>query len=191
MSTEIPHFDLDKDGTYSDLFRENGCKTFAEACEWIRDLRYGRTSDREDLRLIFSERRGTCSSKHAVLAYAALEQHHPEVEIIAGIFLMNGETHPQLGDFFRDKPYSSLPECHCYLRIGGERFDFTTPGNAMESIAPKIVREQRMDPHQAAGWKVAIHRNYIEGWLKRNPQLGMTLENAWDDREKCIALLAG
>jgi len=80
--------------------------------------------------------------KHALLASLALEQQHPEVELIPGIFLMSGDTHPVLTSFFIDRPYDSIPECHCYLRMNGERFDFSAPGNSMNRIAPKIIREQ-------------------------------------------------
>ena len=182
-------FPITQNGTYSDLFLANGITDFESACVFVRDLPYKRNSQRDDLTLVLKEHCGTCSSKHAVLAYLALEQNHPEVEIIAGIFLMSGETHPVLSTFFEDKPYSHLPECHCYLRINGERFDFTAPGNWMERIASKIVREQRMDPHQVIEWKVQIHKHYLEGWLKRNPQLSLTFEDLWNDREMCIRLL--
>jgi hypothetical protein len=183
-------FEITAPGEFSDLYSQAGCGTFTEACRWTAELRYGRNSDRSDFKLIFSESRGTCSSKHGALAYLALEQGHPEVEIIAGIFMMSGETHPVLHEFFSGKPYVALPECHCYLRIAGERLDFTSGSGLMQHIAPKIVREQRMDPHQAAEWKEGIHRNFIDGWLRRNPQIGLSADEIWAHRERCITLLS-
>lgn len=184
------NFPIEKSGPFSDLFRANDIADFAAACSFIGNLPYERISQRNDLTLVLKELRGTCSSKHAVLAYLALEQEHPEVELIAGIFLMSGETHPILATFFDEQPYDHLPECHCYLRIGGERFDFTTKSNLMERIAPKIVREQRIDPHQVVEWKEQIHRHYLEGWLKRNPQLDLSFDELWSGREQCILILS-
>lgn len=184
----LPQFELQGSGKFTVCFREYGITDFHAACEWVKNLPYGRNSNREDLSLIFSEKQGTCSSKHAVLAAVAEENGQAEIELIAGIFLMSPETHPVLTSFFEGKPYTAIPECHAYLRYQGNRYDFTDNTNSMAFIAPKIVREQRMEPHQVADWKVMIHTHYIGGWLKRNPGIDMSVEAIWADREACIAL---
>jgi len=170
------------------LFIQRGIRDFLSACSTIQALPYGRNVNRMDLGLILTEGRGACSGKHALLATLAEENGIPEIELIAGIFLMSPETHPLLTDFFEGKPYTALPECHCYLRFNGERFDYTDHSNGMERIAPKIVREQRIEPHQVAEWKPKIHQEYLKGWLKRNPQVELSLEELWEDREQCIQL---
>lgn len=184
------NFKLTSNEQYSIAFRELKINSFKEACDFIAQLPYGRNTKREDFALVLSEMKGTCSSKHALLASLALENGHPEVELIAGIFLMNEETHSQLNVFFADKSYPSIPECHCYLRFQGERFDYTDGSNRMEVIAPKIVREQRIDPNQVVDWKIMIHKHYLQGWLTRNPAFQMTLEDIWRDREEAIGLLS-
>ncbi|WP_300664669.1 hypothetical protein [Fluviicola sp.] len=183
-------FELTSDEPYSKELRNSGINSFVEACNFVAKLSYGRNANREDFGLVLSEQKGTCSSKHALLAELALENGHPEIELIAGIFLMNGETHAKLNDFFENKPYTSLPECHCYLRLKGERFDFTDTSDALERIAPKLVREQRIDPNQVSDWKIVIHKDYLQRWLNRNPGIGMTLENIWKEREEAISILS-
>ncbi|MNY00032.1 hypothetical protein D3C86_1325110 [compost metagenome] len=103
---------------------------------------------------------------------------------------MSDETHPKLTDFFSGKNYPNIPECHCYLRVKGERFDFTDTSDTMELISPKLVREQRIDPSQVSDWKIVIHKDYLQRWLNRNPAFEMTLEEIWKDREEAIALLS-
>lgn len=183
-------FELSSDGSFSASFRGKGIHFFSDACTFVSQLPYGRNANREDFSLVFSEGKGTCSSKHALLAELALENGHPEVELIAGIFLMSGETHGKLTAFFEGKPYASLPECHCYLRVKGERFDYTDTSDALERIAPKLVREQRIDPNQVSDWKIVIHKDYLQRWLNRNPAIGMTLDEVWKEREEAIALLS-
>ncbi len=183
-------FKLSSDQTYSARFRETGITSFKDACDFVAKLPYGRNANREDFGLVLSEGKGTCSSKHALLATLALENGHPEIELIAGIFLMSEETHSKLNGFFTDKSYSTIPECHCYLRFNGERFDFTDTSDGLERIAPKLVREQRIDPNQVSDWKVMIHKHYLQGWLNRNPDLQLTLDELWKDREEAIALLS-
>ena len=183
-------FKLTSSEQYSTRFREAGIHSFKEACEFTANLPYGRNANREDFGLVLSEGKGTCSSKHALLASLALENGHPEIELIAGIFLMSEETHLKLTDFFQDKTYAAIPECHCYLRLNGERFDFTDTSNGLERISPKLVREQRIDPNQVSDWKVMIHKHYLQGWLNRNPPFQLTLDEIWKDREEAIALLS-
>lgn len=183
-------FNITSNGPYSVAFREIGISSFKNACDFVARLSYGRNANREDFSLVLSEEKGTCSSKHALLASLALENGHPEIELIAGIFLMNGETHSKLRDFFKDKPYPNIPECHCYLRLKGERFDFTDLSDGLERIAPKLVREQRIDPNQVSDWKIMIHKHYLQGWLNRNPQFHITLDELWSDRETVIGLLS-
>nr|WP_294858754.1 hypothetical protein [uncultured Fluviicola sp.] len=183
-------FELTSNEPYSIAFRERGIHSFSRACDFIAKLPYGRNANREDFGLVLSEGKGTCSSKHALLATLALENGHAEIELIAGIFLMNEETHPKLTDFFTDKTYPNIPECHCYLRFQGERFDFTDASDRLKRIELKLVREQRIDPNQVSDWKIMIHKHYLQGWLNRNPNFQMTLEEIWKDREEVIELLS-
>lgn len=183
------NFQLTSSEIYSTAFRELGIHDFHAACNYLMQLPYGRNANRHDFLLTLQEGKGTCSSKHALLAYLADENRQMEIELIVGIFLMSVETHPKLTEFFSDKPYECIPEAHCYLRYKGERFDYTDSSDTLERIAPKIVREQRAEPQQLVDWKPMIHKHYLEGWLKRNPQIELTPDELWEQREICISLL--
>lgn len=182
-------FQLEAAGVYSEAFRTLGLNRFSEACAYVSNLSYGRTSDRSDFLLVLQEQKGTCSSKHALLVALAEENARQDIELIAGIFLMSPETHPQLSAFFEGKSYAQIPECHCYIRSNGKRYDFTTSAKTMERIESKLVREQRVEPQQVIDWKIVIHKDYLERWLKRNPSINLSLEEIWKDREEIITLL--
>ena len=49
------------------LVREKDIEYWEDLLIFIRDLPYGRNTNREDLGLVMKEFRGTCSSKHAFL----------------------------------------------------------------------------------------------------------------------------
>lgn len=189
MKTMI-NFPLTSNEVYSSAFRNLGINDFHSACNYLMKLPYGRNANRHDFLLTLTEGKGTCSSKHAILAYLADENGQKDVELIVGIFLMSAETHPKLAAFFSDKSYASIPEAHCYLRYRGERFDYTDSSNALERIASRIVREQRAEPQQLVEWKPMIHKHYMEGWLRRNPQIGLSVEELWMEREVAIAELS-
>lgn len=183
------NFHLEADGPYSKAFREKGITEFSQACSFVQQLPYGRNLSRNDFTLVLQEEKGTCSSKHALLVALAEENARQDIELIAGIFLMSGETHDQLKHYFSDKTYDQIPECHCYIRHNGKRYDFTGFNSLMDKIAPKLVREQRIEPQQVIDWKIVIHKDYLERWLKRNPSINLSLAEIWKDREEIISLL--
>lgn len=168
---------------------EQGIKDFLSACEYVQKLPYGRTSSRTDFLTVLAEGKGTCSSKHGLLALLAEENNELEIELIMGIFLMSPETHSKLTEFFEDKIYKVIPEAHCYLRYKGERFDFTSKSSKIEIISSKLVREQRIEPHQVGDWKIKLHQDFMKKWLERQTDFTYPFEKLWRDREKCIALL--
>ncbi|MEN9999278.1 MAG: hypothetical protein RI922_2268 [Bacteroidota bacterium] len=186
----LPDFQLEK-GQFSQQFRERGITMFSAACAFIQNLHYGRISDRDKLDLVMTENRGTCSSKHGILARLCEENNHEEIELIAGIFLMSPETHVELTDFFKDKPYNNLPEMHCFFRLSThDRYDFTSKYNRLALIEPKLVREQRIEPHQTGDWKEKIHQDYLRRWIARKPELNLSFDEIWAQREECIRLLS-
>ena len=185
----LQNFNINNSGEISNLFLEIGISDFHEACSHILKLPYGRISDSLNTELVIAEGKGSCSTKHSLLARLALENKQEDIELIMGLFLMSPETHPILEDFFKGKPYNVIPEAHCYLRSKGKRYDFTSTENNMHLIAPKIVREQRIDPHQIGEWKIAIHKDFLQRWLKRNPTLEFDLDQLWNDREMCIQIM--
>ena len=184
---EIVNFPLNS-GEFSLLFRANGIETFHGACTFVRNIPFGRISQINDFKLVLTENRGNCSSKHAILAKIAEENLQTEIELIAGIFLMNEITHPVLKDFFRDKTYKSIPEMYCYLRYAKNRYDYTSEIDRMAFIETKMVREQRIEPHQVGDWKKVLHQDYLQKWLNRNAELQISLEDLWQAREECIRL---
>ena len=182
---KLPDFELIK-GETSSLLIQKGIRTFHEACIYVSELPYRRTKKRNDLSAIISENGGTCSSKHSFLGQICVENGNESIELIAGVFLMSRETHPSIETILEANNLTILPEMHCYLRFKGERFDFTSPHANFEKIAPKIVREQWIEPHQVGDWKVKIHQSYLESWLERNPQIHYSLAQLWEIREQCI-----
>ncbi|MFN5984832.1 MAG: hypothetical protein ACK479_15305 [Fluviicola sp.] len=167
-------FNIESEGKFSSLFRELDISTFKEACSFVQSLRYGRISDRSEFSLVLSEKKGTCSSKHALLSELALENGIEDLELICGIYLMNAETNPKISPILEKYNLLQIPECHVYFRYKNERFDFTGIGFDIKKVEPFIVREQRMESNQSIEWKVKIHQNYIESWLRRNQIINFT-----------------
>jgi len=109
--TALPDSALAAVGSLHEPFALAGCATFRGAAKHVHALPHGRNSDRADWRLVLEEARGTCSTKHALLAALAREQHVP-VSLMIGIFDMSEANTPGVGSVLSAHALASLPEAH-------------------------------------------------------------------------------
>ena len=177
-------------GSYSRLAVGFGLHNWEALIHHLRQLPYGRTSDRNRLELVLLENRGSCSSKHA-LAYAICqEQGWKEWQLTIGMYRMNGQNTPGVGVVLATSPLSFIPEAHCYLARGEERLDITKPNSDFAQLAADIMEEIPIEANQVGGWKVNFHRNYLRKWKDQQKDLSMSFEELWSLREACIAALS-
>ena len=180
----LPETPLNPRGELGTRFAGLGLRDYRSAARYVGDLPYGRNADRADYRLVLREGRGTCSTKHALLAALAREIGLG-VELRVGIYLMDGENTPAIGDVLGRHKLSRLPEAHCYLAYRGRRVDLTGAGGVPPA---RFLREEAIDPEQIGAYKVGVHRAFMERWSGEN---GLDFEEVWKTREECIAALSG
>jgi hypothetical protein len=139
---------------------------------------------------VLAERRGTCSTKHALLRRLALEQDFDLVLVLA-IYEMNERNTPGVGWVLQKHGLEVLPEAHCYLRLGSDRIDVTRP-SARGDVEPitRFLHEEEIDPSQITTYKVDVHKRFLQQWIARTRGLGeLSLEGIWAVREECIGAL--
>src|SRR5215813_13450772 len=114
--SELPKAVLDdKAGEVSAEFLIRVVADFQAAGRYLYQLPYGRNTNRADYRLVLVENRGTCSTKHALLAELAREQGLPVV-LTLGIYEMHERNTPGVGVVLDRYGLLYIPEAHCYLR---------------------------------------------------------------------------
>jgi len=187
--TALPDTALAAVGSLHEPFARAGCATFRAAARHVHGIPYGRNSDRSDWRLVLEEARGTCSTKHALLAALAREQRVP-VALVIGIFDMSEANTPGVGGVLSAHALASLPEAHCYLTWQGRRVDVTRAGPVPEVPISRFHAEWEIDPSQIGEHKVRLHQRYLAQWLTRHPEMSLSLDGLWRIREECIAALA-
>lgn len=89
----LPSFALHTEGPLGRRFAALGLDDYRDAARHVRDLPYGRNSDRSNWRLVLKEERGTCSTKHALIAELAHENGRP-VALVLGVYEMDGANTP-------------------------------------------------------------------------------------------------
>jgi hypothetical protein len=185
----LPEAPLDPGGPCSEAFLRIGCSSYRSAARYLHELPYGRNSDRADFRLVLPEHRGTCSTKHALLAAVALEQSLP-ITLTIGIYDMTEANTPGVGRVLAQHGIDRIPEAHCYLRHAGHRVDITRSGVAPRASIASFHPEWVIEPSQIGAHKVALHQQYLRGWLRERQHLALPFEELWRIREACILAMS-
>lgn len=82
MMDKIPNFLIKAGAPLSQHCQELAILDFHGAVDYIFKLPYRRNSSKENLTLVFSEKCGVCSTKHAALAALALENDFKKLKFI-------------------------------------------------------------------------------------------------------------
>jgi len=180
--------ELTPGGPFTARFRSAGVHDFAGAARHLLELPYGRITDRRRFWLVLEEGRGTCTTKHALLAELAREQGI-DVQLRLGIYEMSERNTPGVGRVLSAHGLASIPEAHCYLHHRGVRLDITGVPAGAEPIE-RFLYEEPITVEQIGDYKIGVHRRFLAEWIAGDVATrGRTLEEVWGIREACIAAL--
>ena len=172
----------------TNLIKQIGVFTFEALIEFVRQLPYGRTSDRSDLSLVIKEHRGTCSSKHALLKLIAEKNSILNVNLILCIFKMNQENTPAIKSIINQYGLNYIPEAHCYIEYQVEDIDVTFKNSDINHLKKDILLKENILPHQVIDYKIQFHKTYLQQWIDHY-QINYSIDEIWQIREKCIEQL--
>jgi hypothetical protein len=183
----LPDVPFSRNGPATEAFVGHGVRDLRAAAQCLREIPYGRISDRERPLLTLGERRGTCTTKHAALAMLAAEQG-VDLALMLGVYEMSEANTPGVGAVLARHALACLPEAHCYVSWRGTRLDITRAVAAAEPIT-RLLFEERITPDRIGAYKIARHREMLAAWLTEHCP-GLALDDAWSIREACIAAIS-
>ena len=196
MIENIPNFLIQAKAPLSEQCRTLGIIDFHGAVDYVFRLPYRRNSSKENLTLVFSEKCGVCSTKHAALAELALENDFKKLKLIVGIYQMNEKNTPGVGAVLEKNKLEFMPEAHTYLVFENEKIDITreveTEESPFVSLLPALPTgrlEKEIQPNQIGDFKVKLHRDFLEKWILEN-EMEYSLDEIWRIREECIHALS-
>src|SRR5262245_18822952 len=111
-----------------DAFLQRGAATFHAACQLVKDLPYGSNSNWEQPLALLEDNRGTCFTKHGVIARLARELGL-SVHKNLGFYRLCDEIVTGVSQFIEPHSVSFVPQIHCFLEFGPYHVDLTE-GNA-------------------------------------------------------------
>lgn len=180
------HFELSL--RFSDL----NITDFAAALKYVQHLPYGRNSKDGSLTRVLDEKRGTCSTKNALLHTLCMENGKQGFELMLGIFNMDAENTPAIQPILRKYRLTFIPEAHVYLKSKGTIIDATHP-KSQTAWTKSIAIEEEINANDISNYKLKFHRDYMDKWRKETKDKAVqkyTTEQLWDIREECIAALS-
>jgi hypothetical protein len=156
------------EGTVTSASLHIGTEDLRSAGKFVSCLPYARNSRPQDARLVRTERRGTCSTKHALLRRLAGEQNLAVARVL-GIYEITGQNTRGVGDIPRKYDLVSLPEAHCHLRVAGKRIDVTRSLDQARSAAiSRFLHEEHVEAPQITDYKIALHKQFLLNWVTSN-----------------------
>lgn len=178
-------------GAWSTQFRARGARTLRDAGRVLQEMAYGRLAEGHTYRQVLHDGRGTCSTKHAVLAEVATEAGVAAL-LTVGLYDMCEANTPGVGDILTAAGLPSIPEAHCYVILDGDRIDVTRARTIQTYDIGEIHDEFVVEPEELATHKESIHREFLSTWMAAHPALvdGRGEVEMWNIRELCIAALA-
>ena len=179
---------LSRDGRITGMFRAAGIHDFVGAARHVWQLPYGRIADRAEFWRVLSEGRGTCTTKHPLLAELGSEQQI-DVQLTLGIFEMEERNTPGVGQVLERYGLTYIPEAHCYLRYRGTRIDVTGVPAGAEPIE-RFLHQESIAVEQIGAYKNDVHRQFLQKWIAGTEAVrGLSLDEIWRIREECLAAL--
>ena len=139
----IPDLDLNTNVCeFTKSLKSLEVKTFHKSVSFINYLPYGRNQNR-NFKSVLEEKRGTCSSKHALLAKIALNHDCP-INLYLGFFEMNAINNPEVAEVLSKNGLKYILEGHCYLGYKKNRVDITFSKRSTLSFS--ILEEMTIKP---------------------------------------------
>jgi hypothetical protein len=188
--TIFPNPPIEKAGPISSKFLNMGIKAFHDACRHVHALPYGYNSNRDDLMILFKENKGSCTTKHAVIATLAAELGL-KIEKHIGIYtmteaLVSGTRH--ILDRYH-LPY--LPMVHCFLVFQDDRVDLSE-GNQNGKNGPidDFLCTAAVAANISAKDEYLLYRKALKAHILVRQELhGINLKTVLKAREDGLALL--
>jgi len=177
-------------GPISQAFLGLGIRSFQEACRYVHQLPYGYNSDRDDLMILFKEKMGTCTTKHAVIATLAAELGLPITRGV-GIYPMTEAIVAGTEKILSEYSLPYVPMIHCFLEYEDYRVDLTEgTRNGKNRPIDDFLYTDRVDATISAKDEYMIYRKALSEVILKRPELkAVDLKRILHAREEGLILL--
>jgi hypothetical protein len=186
----FPDKRIAENGPVSKMFIDLGIKSLHEACRYVHELPYGYNSNSDDPMILFKEKKGTCTTKHAVIGTLAQELAFP-VHKNVGIYAMTEAIVSGADTLLSEFHLPYIPMLHCFLAYENFRVDLTEGNrNGKDRSIEAFLHVQQVEPNISEKDEYLLYRKALNDViLKRSELSGVDLKHILHAREEGIKLL--
>jgi len=189
---KLPTTTIKPVGEISKKFLELGIKSFKEACEYVHNIDYGYNTNYDDKMIFFKEKRGTCTSKHAVIAGLAEELNVPLYKHV-GIYKLTEDISSHTNEILNKYNIPYVPMAHCFLVYKNFRFDLTEGNcNGKNTTIKSFIHEEEVDPFISRKDEYFLYKRVLKEQVLPSKEMeGIKERTLLKAREESIILLKG
>ncbi len=187
---KLPDAKITPSGEMSRKFLELGIKSFKEASEYVHNVDYGYNSNYDDHMIFFKEKKGSCTSKHAVIAALAKELNIPLYKHV-GIYKFIEEVSTGTNEILDKYHVPFVPMIHCFLVYKNLRFDLTEGNcNGKKKTLEGFIHEERVEPFITTKNEFLLFKRVLKEMILPSKEWEGILERtALKAREEAIVLI--
>jgi hypothetical protein len=186
----LPEAQITVVGKISQKFLDLGIKSFREACKYTHNIEYGYNTDYDDKMILFKENKGTCTTKHAVIAGLAEELGIPLYKHV-GVYKFTEAISNGTNKILQKYRIPYVPMVHCFLVYKDFRFDLTEGNcNGKNTTIEEFIHEEKVDPFISRKDEYLLLKKVLkEKILPSEEMQGIKERTLLKAREEAIILL--
>lgn len=190
LYNNLPDIEIKLAGEISKKFLELGIRSFRKACDYVHDIEYGYNTNYDDKMIFFKENKGSCTSKHAVIAGLAEELNIPLYKYI-GVYKFTEEISTSANEILKKYKISYVAMLHCYLVFKDFRFDLTEGNcNGKNTTIEEFIHERKVNPFISRKDEYLLFKKILKEYVLPSKEMeGISERTLLKAREESIILL--
>ena len=187
---KLPDAEIILVGDLSKKFLELGIHSFKEACFYVHKIDYGYNSNYEDRMIFFKEKKGSCTSKHAVIAGLAEELGLPLYKHVC-VYKFTEEITEGVQKILDKYNVPYIPMVHCFLVYNDYKFDLTEGNNNGKKVPiDEFIHAEKVDPFISRKEEYLLFKKILKEIILPSKEMkGITEKTLLKAREEGITLL--
>ena len=187
---KLPNKEITPSGEISKKFIELKITSFKDACDYIHSLDYGYNTNYDDEMILFKQKKGTCTSKHAIIAGLARELNIPLYKHVC-VYKFTEEITTGADEILNKYDIPYVPMVHCFLVYGQYRFDLTEGNNnGKKKPIDEYIFSERVDPFISGKDEYILYKRILKEYVLPSKEMeGITEKALLKARGKSILLL--
>ena len=186
----LPDAELNSVGELSKTFLDLGIKTFKDACTYVHNIDYGYNTNYEDRMIFFKEKKGSCTTKHAVIAGLAQELAIPLYKHVC-VYKFTEEISNGVNEILKKYKVPYVPMIHCFLVYNDYRFDLTEGNcNGKNTSIEEFIHEEKVDPFITTKDEYLLFKKVVKEIILPSKEMeGIKERSLLKAREESIILI--